>query len=55
MTRAVVVLRIHAGAAHHRGGALPGHNVTGPSAEVCVTGNSNRVLGLFRHLAKGVK
>jgi hypothetical protein len=30
-------------------------NGAGPSAEVCVTGNSNRDLELFRDLAKGVK
>jgi hypothetical protein len=49
------MLRIHAGGAHHRGGALPGHNVTGPSAEVCVTGNSNPDFELFGGVAKGVK
>ena len=30
-------------------------NGTGPSAEVCVTGNSNRALGLFAGAPKGVK
>lgn len=30
-------------------------NGTGPSAEVCVTGNSNRELGLFTDAPKGVK
>jgi hypothetical protein len=30
-------------------------NGTGPSAEVCVTGNSNRDLGLFTDAPKGVK
>ena len=30
-------------------------NGTGPSAEVCVTGNSNRDLRLFTGATKGVK
>ena len=30
-------------------------NVVGPSAEAVVTGNSNRLLGLFTDLPKGVK
>lgn len=30
-------------------------NGTGPSAEVVVTGNSNRALGLFGDWSKGVK
>lgn len=36
---------------------LPGRTIsgTGPSAEVCVTGNSNRALGLFSGAPKGVK
>ena len=40
--------------AHHLG-VLPPHNVTGPSAEVGVTGNSNRDFELFDGVAKGVK
>jgi hypothetical protein len=47
--------RIRAGATVHRDGASPGHNVTGPSAEVCVTGNSNPDFELFGGVAKGVK
>jgi hypothetical protein len=44
-----------AGPLMHRRGALHAHNGTGPSAEVCFTGNSNPELGLFGGTAKGVK
>ena len=46
---------IRAVAAPHHGGALPRPNVTGPSAEVVVTGNSNPDFELFGGVAKGVK
>lgn len=47
--------RIRAGVTVHQGGALPGPNVTGPSAEVRVTGNSNPDFELFGGVVKGVK
>lgn len=55
MTNALTTSRIGADPISHQLGALHAHNVTGPSAEVCVTGNSNPDLGLFDGLAKGVK
>jgi hypothetical protein len=46
---------IEAGPTSHHLGARPAPKGTGPSAEVCVTGNSNPDFGLFRGIAKGVK
>ncbi|MDP9990404.1 hypothetical protein J2W28_000213 [Variovorax boronicumulans] len=55
MKRTVVMSRVEAGAAPHHVRALQAHNVTGPSAEVVVTGNSNPDFELFGDVAKGVK
>jgi hypothetical protein len=46
---------IEAGGAPHYLGAWLARHVTGPSAEVVVTGNSNPDFGLFGGIAKGVK
>jgi hypothetical protein len=55
MTNALAMSRTTAGPTSHQLGTLRPHNVTGPSAEVWVTGNSNPDFGLFGGAAKGVK
>jgi len=55
MTNTHAMSPIGAGLTSHHLGAWHAHNVTGPSAEVCATGNSNPDFGLFRGIAKGVK
>lgn len=55
MTNTLAMSPIEAGPTSHHLGAPHAHNVTGPSAEVCVTGNSNPDFDLFGDVAKGVK
>ncbi|MNY78855.1 hypothetical protein D3C86_2192580 [compost metagenome] len=55
MTNALTTSRIGADPISPQLWALHTHNVTGPSAEVCVTGNSNPDFELFGGVAKGVK
>lgn len=55
MTSPLATPCIGDGPISHQLGALQAHNVTGPSAEVCVTGNSNPDFELFGGVAKGVK
>lgn len=55
MTNALDLSPDRASRPSHRTPMVRPEGVAGPSAEVVVTGNSNRNFGLFGSVAKGVK